>query len=80
MSLANKDDLCIDFFPCIHLPNLLIALSITNKLFVMDISKQKLILELSNGDYFLNMDKFQAAFASRNQLLYAKGWCNKMPI
>jgi len=74
--LANKDDLCVDFFPCIHLPNLVIVLSITNKLFVFDISRRQMILELSNVDnnlHSINSENFQCAFTNMNQSLFIKG-------
>ncbi len=75
--LANKDDLCVDFFPCIHLPNLVIVLSITNKLFVFDISRRQMILELSNVDnnlHSINSENFQCAFTNMNQSLFIKGY------
>lgn len=72
--LANKDDLCTDFFPCIHLPNLMIVLSITNKIFIFDIGKQMMLLELDCNQYAsqVSAENFSCCFTSKNQLMYMK--------
>jgi len=75
--LANKDDLCVDFFQCFHLPNLMVALSITNKLFIFDISQKKMILELndeSGNKHSINSENFVCAFTNMNQTLFVKGF------
>lgn len=71
LSLANKDDLCVDFFPYTHLPNLMLVLSITSKLYFFDIAKNQLIIELDTG-HKLNAESFSCAFASLNQSLFVK--------
>lgn len=72
--LANKDDLCTDFFPCVHLPNLMVVLSITNKIFIFDISKRMMMLELDCHEYasHVNSENFSCCFTSKNQLMYIK--------
>lgn len=76
--LSNKDDVCIDFFPCSNLPNLMIVLSITEKLFIFEISKKKMLIELSDDklDYSY-MEKIYGSFVIKNQLFYAKGQVSK---
>ena len=52
----------------------MIVLSITEKLFIFEISKKKMLIELSDDklDYSY-MEKIYGSFVIKNQLFYAKG-------
>jgi hypothetical protein len=52
----------------------MVTLSITNKIFLFDVGKQMMMLELDCNQYasHVNSENFACCFTSKNQLLYVK--------
>lgn len=53
----------------------MIVLSITEKLFIFEISKKKMLIELTDDElgYNYNAEKLHGSFAIKDQLFYVKG-------
>ena len=68
----NGDDKLECLIPCKHLPTLTLATSITNKIYLLDISRGALICELENRKNFERLGFLNTCFACNNQLLFLK--------
>jgi len=72
-TLASKDDCAIDFVACKQLLNLIIVISETKKIFLMDIELGQFIIELDNTtDFKIDLEKIQLSLASKDSLLFVR--------
>lgn len=69
-TLASRDDVAIDFRTCKNLPNLLVVLSETNKVFLLDAEQGHYVVELNNAGF--NLSKDYIFLASKDSLLFLK--------
>ena len=72
-TLASRDDCAIDFVTCKQLLNLIIVISETKKIFLMDIELGQFIIELDNTtDFKIDLEKIQLSLTSKDSLLFVK--------